>query len=105
MNEANTATTFSPLNKQTQPYNYDNVSLNDDDIVIEFPAAAVEGEIIAIVNNGMSTQTVKVEGNGNNVQALSAPYTTDPASIGGPKLSVTYQLRSIAGGPLEWRIF
>jgi hypothetical protein len=101
LTEANTAGTYTPTNKETQPY--DPTAVNNDDIIIQFPPTPLEGEVIAIANNTMSETTVLVDGNGNNVQALSAPYTAATVSIGAPMLNVTYMARLI-GGNIQWRI-
>jgi hypothetical protein len=105
LSEANSAGSYSPTNRETQPYNYDNIgSPVDNSIIIDFPYPALEGELIAIVNNGMSNVPVLINGNGYNVQAIEAPYTLASVSVRGPKISIQYQLRLIAGINLEWRI-
>jgi hypothetical protein len=103
LSEALAPGTYTPVNKQTQPY--ENTGLNDGDIIVQFPSDSIEGEIIAVVNNGMSDVAVTIDGNGHNVQAMEAPYTMASVNVRGPKLSITWQLRLIGGINLEWRIF
>ena len=103
---SNPGTPYTPVNKQTQPYDPTSTTI-ETDITVEFPAAALEGEIIAVVNNTNSDKPITVDGNGNNVQSMQAPFTTATTVIRGARLSIMYQLRvnNGAGTPMEWRIF
>jgi len=104
LTEASANGTYSVGNKQTRPYDPSGTTVATD-ITIEFPSSgtAVEGDFVHITNNTLSDKPITLDGNGNDVQALTAPFTTATVVAQGPRLSITFQLRLI-GGSLYWRI-